>query len=81
LIRNSDLFDFRLIKEKSWSVRIVQGELLDGKVRAKQCLQCKHSCNLVAIECRNSNSILYGCSGSKCPHVLIHVKSSSASPQ
>jgi hypothetical protein len=78
LDRYSELVNFRLIKEKSWSVRIIEGQLLDGKVSAKQCSQCKHSCDLVAIGCGNSNSILYGCSGSKCRHVLIHVGSSSA---
>lgn len=76
--RYSELIDFRSIKEKSWSVRIVEGELLDGKVRAKQCSQCKHSCDLVALGCGNSNSTLYGCADSKCKHVLIHVESSSA---
>jgi len=78
LSRNSELIDFRLPKEKSWCVRIVEGELLDGKVRAKQCSQCKHSCNLVATGCGNSNSMLYGCSASKCTHLLIHVKYTSA---
>jgi hypothetical protein len=78
LDRYSELIDSRLIKEKSWSVRIVEGQLLDGKIRAKQCSQCKHSCDLVTIGRGNPNSILYGCTGSKCRHVLIHVKSSSA---
>jgi hypothetical protein len=74
----SELIDFRLKKEKSWSVRIVKGQLLDGKVRAKQCSQCKHTCDQVAIGYGNSNSILYGCAGTKCRHVLIHVESNSA---
>jgi len=74
----SDLIDFRLVKEKSWSVRIVKGQLLDGKVRAKQCSQCKRSCNLVVIGSGHSNSILYGCTEGKCKHVLIHVETSSA---
>jgi hypothetical protein len=74
LDRYSESIDFRSIKEKSWSVRIVEGQLLDGKVRAKQCSQCKHSGDLVAIGCGNSNSILYGCPENKCRHVLIHVK-------
>ena len=72
--RYSELISFRLIKEKSWSVRIVEGQLLDGKVRATQCSECKHSCELVTVGCGNSNSILYGCSGNKCRHVLIHVE-------
>jgi hypothetical protein len=74
LDRHSELIDFRLTKEKSWSVRIVEGQLLDGKVRAKQCSQCKHSGNLVAIGRGNSNSTLYGCAENKCRHVLIYVK-------
>jgi len=81
LQRYSEHFVFRPIKEKSWSVRIVEGELLDGKVRAKQCSQCKHSSDLVVIGHGNSNSILYGCTGNKCRHVLIHVEPSSASNQ
>jgi hypothetical protein len=78
LDRYSELIDFRLKKEKSWSVRIVKGQLLDGKVRAEQCSQCKHSCDLIAIGCGNSNSVLYGCAESRCRQVLIHVEPSSA---
>jgi hypothetical protein len=78
LDRYSEPIDFRVIKEKSWSVRIVEGQLLEGKIRAKQYSQCKHSYDLVAIGCGKSNSILYGCVESKCKHVLIHVEASSA---
>jgi len=81
LKRYYELNDFGLIKEKSWSVRIVEGHLQEGKIRAKQCSQCKHSCDLVAIGRGNSNSLLYGCAESKCRHVLIHVEPSSASNQ
>ena len=72
--RSSEMINSRLVKEKPWSVRIVQGQLLNGKVRATQCLECKHSSELVTVGCGNSNSILYGCAGNKCKHVLIHVK-------
>jgi hypothetical protein len=78
LDRYFEYSDFRSIKEKSWSVRIVEGELQDGKIRTKHCSQCKRSCDLVAIGRGNANSILYGCTVSKCRHVLIHVDSSSA---
>jgi hypothetical protein len=74
LDRYSELTSFRLIKEKSWSVRIVEGQLLDGKVRATQCSECKRSCELVTVGCGNSNSMLYGCTENKCRHVLIHFK-------
>jgi hypothetical protein len=74
LDKYSELTSFRLIKEKSLSVRIVEGQLLDGKVRAIQCTECKHSCELVTVGCGNSNSMLYGCTGNKCRHLLIHVK-------
>jgi hypothetical protein len=81
LERSSELVDFRLVKEKSWSVRITESQLQEGKVRTMHFSQCKRSCDLVVIGRGNSNSIFYGCAESKCTHILMNVKSSSVYPQ
>jgi len=77
LVMYSELLNFPQVKEKPWSIRIVQGQLVNGKVKIEQCAECKHSCELITFGCGNANSILYGCTGNKCKHVLIHVKFSS----
>ena len=64
---------FPSFKEKSWVSRIVEGQFFNGRVRAEQCTECNSSCDLVTFGC-DSNSLLYGCTGHKCKHVLIRVK-------
>jgi hypothetical protein len=77
--KSSELLSFPSIKEKSWSFRVVEGHIFNGKVRAEQCVECKSSCELVTFGCGDSNSILCGCSGDKCKHVLIRMKFASES--
>jgi hypothetical protein len=75
--KSLEITNFPSIKEKSWASRIVEGHLFNGKVRAEQCAECKCSCELVTFGCGNSNSILYGCTGNKCKHMLINIKFTS----
>jgi len=72
--KSLELLNFPYIKEKSWSSRIVEGHLINGKVRAEQCAECKSSCELLTYYRGDSNSILCGCTGHKCKHILIHVR-------
>ena len=72
--KSLELLNFPYIKEKSWVARVVEGKLIDGEVRAEQCQDCRSSCDLIAFYKGDSNSLLYGCTNSKCKHILIHVK-------
>jgi len=78
--KSLEIMNFPSIKEKSWASRIVEGHLINGKVRAERCAECSSSCKLVAFGCGNSNSILYGCSAQKCKHILINVRFSAYEP-
>lgn len=72
--KSLELLNFPNVKAKSWSSRIVEGHLINGKVRAEQCTECKSSCELLTFYGGDSNSILCGCTGQKCKHVLIHFR-------
>jgi hypothetical protein len=72
--KSLEILNYPYIKEKSWSSRVVEGFFHNGQVRAKQCEECVSSCNLVSFGCGDPNSLLYGCSGQKCKHILIRVK-------
>src|SRR5512147_1607967 len=60
-----------LVKEKSWSVRLAGGYLLNGVVRADLCKDCEASTTIVARNNSNPNLLLFGCNGTKCKHRLI----------
>jgi hypothetical protein len=62
------------IKEKSWSVRLVDGYILDNQVRGKNCGNCESVSKIVANNFSNPNLVLYGCNGHKCKHKLIRLK-------
>ncbi len=59
------------LREKSWSVKLVQGYLAKDRVRATQCETCQATCNLLVRNLGNPNLALFGCSLSKCQHRLI----------
>jgi hypothetical protein len=60
-------------KEKSWSVRLIGGYLLNGMVRADLCKGCDASTSIVARNNGNPNLLLFGCNGNKCKHRLIRI--------
>jgi hypothetical protein len=64
---------FGLAKEKSWSVRLSGGYLVNGVVKADLCKGCDASTTIVARNKGNPNLLLFGCSGSKCKHRLIRI--------
>jgi predicted nucleic acid-binding Zn ribbon protein len=63
-----------MMKEKSWSVRLVSGSILDNKVKTYQCKDCQSTAKLVLVNKDDPNLLLYGCNGNKCKHALIRVK-------
>ena len=60
-----------LLREKSWSVKLVQGYISKDRVRASHCDTCQAVCNLMLRNRGNPNLVLFGCSLSKCQHKLI----------
>ena len=63
-----------LFKEKSWSVKLVDGFVSGSHVKATLCTGCPGASSLVVLKCGNPNMVLYGCEGSKCRHRLIKVQ-------
>ncbi len=61
------------VKDKSWSVRLVDGYILGNQVRGKNCGNCESISKLVANNFGNPNMVLYGCNGHKCKHKLIRL--------
>ncbi len=68
-----------LFKEKSWSVRLVDGFVSENQVKARQCVGCPSASSLVVLHCGDPNVVLYGCGGSKCQHRLIKVRFEASS--
>jgi len=61
------------VKEKSWSVRLTFGYVLNGQVRSEYCGNCDSKAKLIAGNNDDSNLILYGCDSRRCKHVLMRV--------
>ena len=72
--KSLEIMNFPYIKEESWVSRLVEGHMFNGQVRAEQCAECRSSCKLVTLGRGDSNSILCGCTGDKCKHILIRMK-------
>jgi hypothetical protein len=62
------------LKEKSWSIRLANGFVLNGNVKSDRCLGCDNSPRLLLGNCSDPNLLLYGCTGHKCKHTLIRVR-------
>jgi hypothetical protein len=69
-----------LVKEKSWSVKLVNGYILNSQVKADHCKGCESTARLVAGNNDNPDLLLYGCYGHRCKHVLIRVRVPDAYP-
>ncbi len=65
-------------KVKSWSVKVVDGYILNDQVRSAQCKGCDSATKLVVGNNDDPNLILYGCGGHKCKHTLIRMDFGSA---
>jgi hypothetical protein len=66
-----------LVKEKSWSVRLINGYVQNDQITSDQCKGCDSSTQLVVANNGNPNLVLYGCGGHKCKHRLIRMNFSS----
>jgi hypothetical protein len=64
---------FNSIKEKSWSVLLVKGYVLNDQVRAERCEDCKSTTEVLIKNYNNPNLLLYGCRDSKCKHRLLRL--------
>jgi hypothetical protein len=69
-LRGLLLFNF---KEKSWSVLLVKGHVLNDQVRAERCDNCKSTTEVLTTNYNNPNLLLYGCKDSKCKHRLLRL--------
>ncbi len=63
-----------LFKEKSWSVKLVDGFVSADQVRAEHCTDCEGTCGVVVRHRGNPNLVLFGCERSKCQHKLIRLQ-------
>jgi hypothetical protein len=61
------------VKEKSWSVLLIKGYVLDDQVRAERCENCKSTSEVLTTNFSNPNLLLYGCKDSKCKHRLLRL--------
>ena len=61
-------------KEKSWSVKLVDGYVLNSQIRANRCKGCDYTSKLLVSNNGNPDLLLYGCNTHKCRHILIRMK-------
>jgi len=61
------------IKEKSWSVRLIEGYVLNDQVRAQRCENCRSTTEILVANYGNPNLLLYGCKESKCKHRMLRL--------
>ncbi len=61
------------IKEKSWKVLLMKGQILNDQVKAEQCINCKSTSEVLTTNYNNPNLFLYGCKDSKCRHKLLRL--------
>ncbi|MGD6805952.1 MAG: hypothetical protein ACQCN4_03225 [Candidatus Bathyarchaeia archaeon] len=61
------------VKEKSWSVRLVEGYVLNDQVRADRCVNCRSTTEVLVANYNNPNLLLYGCKDSKCKHRILRL--------
>jgi hypothetical protein len=62
-----------ILKEKSWSVFLADGYILDNQVKSPICQNCKSTGEVLRVNCSDPNLVLYGCDGDKCRHRLLRV--------
>ena len=65
-------------KKKSWSIKLVPGHILNGKVKGEQCTDCNYASRLIAENKGNPELLLFSCDGPKCKNLLIRLNLNSA---
>jgi hypothetical protein len=58
-------------KEKSWSVLLTKGYVVNDQVRAERCENCKSTTEALTSNYGNPNLLLYGCKDIKCKHRML----------
>jgi hypothetical protein len=61
------------VKEKSWSVFLDRGHVLNDRVMSNRCENCKSISEALTISLSNRNLLLYGCKDGKCKHRLLRL--------
>jgi hypothetical protein len=61
------------VKEKSWSVLLIKGFVLNDQVKAEHCENCKSKSEVLTTNFNNPNLFLYGCKDSKCKHRFLRL--------
>jgi hypothetical protein len=61
------------IKEKSWSVHLEKGYVLNDEVRGERCINCNSTAQVLTFNYNNPNLILYACKDSKCMHRFLRL--------
>lgn len=64
---------FYSVKEKSWSVLLIKGYVLNDEVRAIRCENCKSTTEVLTANHHNPNLLLYGCKDTKCRHRMVRL--------
>ncbi len=64
---------FYHLREKSWSVLLVKGYVMNDQVRAPRCENCKSTTEALTANHNNPNLLLYGCKDTKCKHRLVRL--------
>jgi hypothetical protein len=60
-------------KEKSWSVLLIKGYVMNDQVRAERCENCRSTTEVLTANQGNPNLLLYGCKDSKCKHRMLRL--------
>ncbi len=71
---------FQSVKEKSWSVRLLNGYVVDDEVRSDKCENCKSKTEILVSNYTNPNLLLYGCKDNKCKHRFLRIDLSKELP-
>ena len=75
MIVSSECFfvDSKLFKDKSWSVLLSKGYILNNQVHSKYCENCNSISEVLTTNFNNPNLLLYGCRDGKCKHRLLRL--------
>ena len=74
MIHSRSYGDLSLFKEKSWSVKLVEGYITNNRVRTHQCENCASTSHVVVINRADPNLALFGCGNRKCKHILMRMR-------
>ena len=65
---------FNFVKKNSGSVILVEGFLLNNRVRTEHCKDCVSSAKVIVGNLSNPNLVLFGCNSQKCRQNLIRLE-------